>query len=62
MDLTFLENTSISLRELDEMNPTRKLRYYFFMLEKNKAEKKRSEDQIKYKGREVDTFRGSNLE
>lgn len=37
IDLVLLENTSITLRELDEMDPERKMEYYFFLIEKQKA-------------------------
>lgn len=36
LDLTLLENTSITLTELDEMDPERKMEYYFFIVEKQK--------------------------
>lgn len=40
VDLTLLENTSITLIELDEMDPERKMEYYFFIVEKQKEIKK----------------------
>ena len=40
MDLVLLENTSITLKELDNMDIKRKLRFYFYLVEKNKAEAK----------------------
>ena len=55
MDLVILENTSISLREVDEMDPIRKLTYYYFILEKKKLENQTD------KGKDIDTFSGSNL-
>ena len=60
MDLVLSEHTHNSFRELDEMNPERKLRYYFFILERKKAEMKSMKDKEKYKGREVDIMRGTN--
>jgi len=36
LDLVLLENTSITLTELDEMDPERKMEYYFFIVEKQK--------------------------
>ncbi|BDI54862.1 MAG: hypothetical protein [Lokiarchaeia virus VerdaV1] len=40
VDLTLLENTSITLTELDRMDPERKMEYYFFIVEKQKEIKK----------------------
>ena len=40
VDLTLLENTSITLTELDGMDPERKMEYYFFIVEKQKEIKK----------------------
>ena len=60
MDLFLLENTSISLRELDEMDPERKAYYYYMIIERLKEEKKRMDNKTKNKGRSVDTLSGSN--
>lgn len=38
-----MENTSITLRELDEMDPERKMEYYFFIVEKQKKIKEESD-------------------
>lgn len=61
MDLLLLENTSISLREVDEMDPWRKLTFFYFIIEKNKLEQETMENKVKYKGRKIDNFSGSNL-
>lgn len=55
MDLFLLENTSITLTELDNMNPWRKLRYFEFL--KNKFEKQAKEMN---KGNKK-TLKGSSL-
>jgi len=53
VDLTLLEETSITLRELDEMDPERKMEYYFFIVEKQKEMKKQMD---KNKGPEKDVY------
>jgi len=49
-----LENTSITLKELDEMDPERKIEYYFFIVEK---QKKIKEEMDKNKGPKKDIYK-----
>lgn len=41
-----LERTSITLTEIDEMDVNRKMEYYYYIIEREKAEKKYLEDKM----------------
>lgn len=48
-----MENTSITLRELDEMDPERKMEYYFFIVEKQK----KIREEMTKEGSKKDTYK-----
>ncbi len=46
VDLFLLERTSITLTEIDKMDVNRKMEYYFYIIEREKAEKALIEDKM----------------
>lgn len=46
VDLFLLERTSITLTEVDKMDVDRKMEYYYFIVEREAAEKKYMEDKM----------------